>query len=69
MPLTNRHGVVAVLLEYLGEGGRAFGDRAVVTRETGSSLGDGGEADGVVVAAGEQRPAEGELSAVVWKLL
>lgn len=57
VPLAEGHGVVAVLLQHLSDGGGALGDAAVVAREAGSRLRDGRQADGVLVASGEQGTA------------
>ncbi len=57
VPFAQGHGVVAVLLEDFGDGGRTSGEDAVVARKTGGGLGDGRQPDGVVIAAGEEGPA------------
>ena len=69
VPFAERHGVVAVLLQHFGDRAGALGDRSIAAGIAGRRFGDRGEADLVMVAAGQQAPREGEHRAVVWKLL
>ena len=54
VPLAERRGLVAVVVQRLGDGGGGLGDDPGVTVEVGSPLGDRAVADPVVVPAGQQ---------------
>ena len=57
VPLAEAAGAVAVALQHAHERRAVLGARRRVPRERARELADGAEADGVVVAAGEQRRA------------
>ena len=57
VPLAEAGGAVAVALQHAHERRAVLGARGRVAREGARELADGAEADGVVVAAGEQRRA------------
>ena len=57
VPLAEGEGVVAVLLQDLGDGGGALGDAAETRREAGGAFANRGEADRMVIAACEKRGA------------
>ena len=57
MPLAHRIGVVSLLLQHLREEPVGKRDGAVISREAAGTLGDAGQAVGMVVAAGEHAGA------------
>ncbi|MNK88428.1 hypothetical protein D3C87_1083890 [compost metagenome] len=57
MPFAERGGAVAILLEHLGHGRRAFGDLAGVAFPIGGQLCDDAVANSVMVASGKQSGA------------
>ncbi len=59
VPLAEGRGLVAVVLEHLGQSGGALGNDAGIAVEVQGPLGDGARADTVVVAPGQKRRAGG----------
>src|SRR5206468_10743276 len=59
MPLPPGPGMIAVILEHLGDGGTAFRDRARVSIPVIRQLGDLAAGDAMLIAPGEQRRARG----------
>ena len=59
VPFAQGHGVVAILLQHFGDRAGALGDRSIAAGIARRGLGDRGEADLVMVAAGQQRAARG----------